>query len=553
MKKILSLIWLLSTVAIFFTNCKKYDQLDTFGNGKPVVLTSSASDVAPPASDSDNVVLKLNWTNPEYATDPASYKFIIEIAEAGSNFANASQTTVSGVYSHEFTGRALNTILSGFGYHFDEPHDMEIRIVSSYANNNERYISNIVPAKMTAYKGPSTVIDATTMFVIGDAAKGWDTDVALNLIGVRKFAGVVELAYGKEFKLRKDAGSWDVNWGLADTATFAFNRPINLKLGGGNLKLPDGTGTDLFQIIMDVDANTVTISKVASTMNIIGDAALGWDTDLPMNNDGNGKFSVITNLLGTKEMKFRAIPGSWDVNWGIASGDTLTLGQAFAIQRDGPNIKIPADGKYKVAIDLGTLTATITASNFPDNLFLVGGGTPAGWDPAASFPFRKLEDGKFEVYSPITANGEFKFLQTQSWDGDWGDNKTTTGVLEQNDEQNCKVTDEGFYKINCDFTTGKWTALKTSWGLIGSATPGGWDSDTDMTKASDFGWTITLDLIAGEIKFRANDGWDINFGDNGADGSLEGGGANIAIAEAGNYTITMELAPTGYTYTVKKN
>jgi len=272
-----------------------------------------------------------------------------------------------------------------------------------------------------------------------------------------------------------------------------------------------------------------------------------------MNNDGNGKFSVITNLLGTKEMKFRAIPGSWDVNWGIASGDTLTLGQAFAIQRDGPNIKIPADGKYKVAIDLGTLTATITASNFPDNLFLVGGGTPAGWDPAASFPFRKLEDGKFEVYSPITANGEFKFLQTQSWDGDWGDNKTTTGVLEQNDEQNCKVTDEGFYKINCDFTTGKWTALKTSWGLIGSATPGGWDSDTDMTKASDFGWTITLDLIAGEIKFRANDGWDINFGDNGADGSLEGGGANIAIAEAGNYTITMELAPTGYTYTVKKN
>lgn len=543
----------MSAVTVLFTNCNKYDQLDVYGKGKPVVLTTSASDVAPPASDSDNVVLKLNWTSPDYATDKANYKFIIEIAEAGSNFANPSQTTVLNVDSYEFTGRALNMILAGFGYHFDEPHDMEIRVISSYANNNERYISNIVPAKMTAYKGPSTVIEATTMFVIGDAAQGWDTDVPLNLIGVRKFAGVVELAYGKEFKLRRDAGKWDVNWGLADTVTFQFDKPLVMKTGGANIKMPDGTGTDLFQIIMDIDANTVTVAKVASTMNIIGDAASGWDTDVPMNNDGNGKFSLITNLLGTKEMKFRSVPGSWDVNWGLAAGAAVELGKPFSIDRNGPNIVIPADGKYKVAIDLGTLTATITASNFPDNLYLVGGGTPAGWDPASSFAFNKLADGVFEVYSPMTQDGEFKFLEVKDWAGDWGDSKVTPGTLEQNDEQNCKVTDEGFYKVNCDFTTGKWTALKTSWGVIGSATPTGWDSDTDMAKSSDFGWTVTMDLVVGEIKFRANDGWDINFGDNGSDGSLEAGGANIAIAEAGNYTITMELAPTGYTYTVTKN
>lgn len=41
-------------------------------------------------------------------------------------------------------------------------------------------------------------------------------------------------------------------------------------------------------------------------------------------------------------------------------------------------------------------------------------------------------------------------------------------------------------------------------GIIGSATPSGWDSDTDMTYSIENRcWTITTDLTDGEIKFRA--------------------------------------------------
>lgn len=54
-------------------------------------------------------------------------------------------------------------------------------------------------------------------------------------------------------------------------------------------------------------------------------------------------------------------------------------------------------------------------------------------------------------------------------------------------------------------------------------------------------WTITLDLVAGEMKFRFNDDWAVNLGDNDADGSVEQDGANIAMAAAGNYTITLNL------------
>jgi hypothetical protein len=62
-------------------------------------------------------------------------------------------------------------------------------------------------------------------------------------------------------------------------------------------------------------------------------------------------------------------------------------------------------------------------------------------------------------------------------------------------------------------------------------------------------FTVTLDLVAGEWKFRANDGWDYNFG--GSLTALTVGGDNIAVAEAGNYTITLD--PWARVATVTKN
>src|SRR4030095_1660847 len=85
---------------------------------------------------------------------------------------------------------------------------------------------------------------------------------------------------------------------------------------------------------------------------------------------------------------------------------------------------------------------------------------------------------------------------------------------------NFKVSPPGYYKVNADLNDNTWTATKTSWGLIGDATPGGWGADTDMTyDATEKKWKITLDLDAKDIKFRANDDCPINFGDDGANGS----------------------------------
>lgn len=180
-------------------------------------------------------------------------------------------------------------------------------------------------------------------------------------------------------------------------------------------------------------------------------------------------------------------------------------------------------------------------------------GNYQGWNPADStttIASVKSND-KYEGYMWFPAATEFKYAKG-SWDNNWGDNNAD-GSLEK-DGANIAAAEEGYYKLNVDLVGLTHTFVKTSWGVIGSATPTGWDSDTDMSydQATKV-WTVTMNLTAAEIKFRANNAWDINYGDDGGNGTLEAGGANIVVPSAGNYTITLNLSNPVYKYKLQKN
>jgi CubicO group peptidase (beta-lactamase class C family) len=83
-----------------------------------------------------------------------------------------------------------------------------------------------------------------------------------------------------------------------------------------------------------------------------------------------------------------------------------------------------------------------------------------------------------------------------------------------------------------------------AWGLLGSATLIGWDGpDIKFTEDSlkKGVWILSkIKLNTGELKFRFNNDWNINYGDNGNDKILELYGENIKI-EAGTYDIILDL------------
>ena len=182
-------------------------------------------------------------------------------------------------------------------------------------------------------------------------------------------------------------------------------------------------------------------------------------------------------------------------------------------------------------------------------------GSYQGWDVNNdnTVIYSVLANGKYEGYVYFgEENANFKYTDGNAWDTNWGDTGDD-GSLDPGGD-NILAGAAGVYRLIADITSLTHSRQLTNWGLIGDAT-GSWEVDQDLTyDAVANKLTITLDLVAGEMKFRANDNWDLNYGDNGNNKTLELGGENIPIAEAGNYTIDLLIINTAvFKYAITKN
>jgi len=118
--------------------------------------------------------------------------------------------------------------------------------------------------------------------------------------------------------------------------------------------------------------------------------------------------------------------------------------------------------------------------------------------------------------------------------GGWGGLRTTKNLVNQ-------------FAVDIDAQNMALGSI-SDWGLVGDATTNGWDGpDMEMYQTAPDQYAIYAELNSGEIKFRFNEDWGNNYGDDGADGSIEAGGANIAVSSAGTYYITLDIGSLTYT------
>jgi hypothetical protein len=192
-------------------------------------------------------------------------------------------------------------------------------------------------------------------------------------------------------------------------------------------------------------------------------------------------------------------------------------------------------------------------------------GAYEGWDPSTAPTIVSVNnDDIFEGYLYFPT-GEIKLTAQPAWEpmayGDGG----SGNIIEANYAGgNFNIAEEGYYLFAADLNTMKYLLVKTTWGIIGGATPGGWGGDTQMTYDPDTkAWSVTCDMLAaGSFKFRANGAWQYDFGKD-DEGNLAYCNhpwkpyvdrPQFTVPSDGNYTITLDLSvPGDYQYSIVKN
>ena len=91
-------------------------------------------------------------------------------------------------------------------------------------------------------------------------------------------------------------------------------------------------------------------------------------------------------------------------------------------------------------------------------------------------------------------------------------------------------------------------------GIIGSATPGGWDADTDLVTTDGVVYTYAnLTLTAGQIKFRQDDAWVNNWGGTAfPSGTAVFNAGNITVTP-GTYNVSFNLTTLAYSFVATVN
>lgn len=343
--------------------------------------------------------------------------------------------------------------------------------------------------------------------------------------------------------------------GLPTVESTVFVRVTSIV--NGFITDPD-KGYDNTPLISAPVARTATPFRISDcgnfcTVGIIGSASPGsWDvdSDLKLVNPAQSKYDwTITLYLTAGEVKFRA-SDAWANNWGA---NTFPQGNGT---QDGANIPIGTSGYYKV--DFNDFTGAYTFSELITPVYtsvgIIGDATPGGWTSDTDLTKDPLNPHLWNG-TVILTNGEAKFRANDAWTKNWGGSSVPSGVGVQ-DGANIPVT-AGTYAVRFNDATGEYffnannrgTAYEEV-GIIGSATEGGWDSDTDLVKnpANPFLWSKIIEISDGEAKFRANDAWTVNWGASAFPSGIGAqDGPNIPAAD-GTYFITFNSGTGEYSF-----
>lgn len=194
-----------------------------------------------------------------------------------------------------------------------------------------------------------------------------------------------------------------------------------------------GSNNDLKQI-SNVTSLTITPYLASPTypysdLFLIGNSTpAGWDNNVnnnflipllkdptsPSKYSYTGYFKASAQDAGFKIIKKK---GSWDAQYGS--------GGAGVLSSDGGsgNLTVPADGNYKLEIDIAAMTYTLVEVTLPAQTYSqvsVIGSVNGNWDKDTNLTQSTFDPHVWVAKNVTLKAGEFKFRANNSWDVNWG-------------------------------------------------------------------------------------------------------------------------------------
>jgi hypothetical protein len=367
-------------LASAFIGCTKQTNTN-YANGTPPVLKSSVTAIAPKASDSLSNAVVFTWTNPKYATDSSTVKYVLQIDSSGRSFSKAVSITLTGTRTDSLSAKQLNTIALGFGFAYNVAYKMDVRVVSSYANNNEQYNSNTLTLTVTPYVTPPKITPPASgaLFLVGDATQGgWNNPVPVPTQQLEKidsvtYGGVFNLIGGKQYLLLPVNGDWSHKYSVAD------NTVPGLSAGGSfgydlSSNFPGPSASGWYKIIVSFQQGTFTVTPytqvLPDSLFIVGDATQGgWSNPVPEPSQvftrlNSSQFTLTLSLTGGKQYLLLPVNGDWSQKFAVADNSIsgLSAGGSFGYYTSGgANFPAPAaSGTYKITADFLSYTFWVT-------------------------------------------------------------------------------------------------------------------------------------------------------------------------------------------------
>ena len=597
MKYLLKISLFTVMLATVFTACKKVDNLPFYANGTAVVLTGSSANITPTPSDSSKVVATFSWTNPNYATDSNTQKFILEIDSTGRNFSKETVSIVIGKPSISFTGQQLNNILAAFGFAAGQTFSFDIRVTSSYGNNNEQLKSNVLSVKISSYLVPITLVPSSTADLTLLVTNASNKAISFNWNESAYGTNVINYALQMDVAGNNFATPQVLKTGTTLNSSITVNDLNSLAIAAGiiggssksmEFRVVSYLGTTYATKMVTsnvVSVKLTTFTPVPPALYIVGDATDGgWSNPVPLPSQQFSRidgvsYGIVVKLTAGKSYLLLPTNGDWGHKYGGASATGGALLADNAVP--GSNTPAPATtGMYQIVVNFQTGTYTVTpfTNTIPTALFIVGDATDGGWAnpvPTPSQQFTKIDGASFGAVVKLTTGKSYLFLPVNGdWSKKFGGASATGGALLADGAVPGSNTPApsatGYYQIIVNFQTNTYTVTPylgpvpppSNLYIVGDATAGGWNNPVptpsqQFTRISltDFQLTIPLTAGKGYVFLPLNGDWGHKFGGSSATGgTILADGAvpssnTPSPAVTGTYLIDVNFLTGQYTLT----